>query len=342
MACEFLFLLGLLLIIYKSETKLTIRRKDDYFNYIYLKQNNILLSMKSYGIPCLITLSLTALSLQSCGDTQGIEQNVIDEEVFNPNNSMNTIFNDKIFSIPSPVQTAFLIKELNLEYDSEIGNETMNGSSYISEYQQSLNLGVYGADMGYSALYDQKNITLNYLAVIQNITNELGLDAAFDKSFLDKFASNADDDQEMIELMSEAFKQADNFLKQSNRKDVSAWILTGGWIESMHIACHLNGKVNNISIQKRIGEQKQTINTIVDILKEYNTENINDSLIAELEDLNSLFKKVKITYDYVAPETDKVEKITVLRHGSDVRISKTLLSEIKSKISSVRTLITKS
>lgn len=298
--------------------------------------------MKLYGISCVITLSLVTISLQSCGDTQGIEQNVIDEEVFNPNNSMNTIFNDKIFSIPSPIQTAFLIKELNLDYDSEVGNKTMNGSGYISEYQQSLNLGVYGADMGYSALYDQKNITLNYLAAIQNITNELGLDAAFDKSFLDKFRLHADDDQEMIELMSEAFKQADNFLKQSDRKDVSAWILTGGWIESMHIACHLNGKVNNVSIQKRIGEQKQTISTIVDILQEYNTENINDNLIAELEELNSLFKKVEITYDYVAPETDKEEKITVLRHGSDVKISQSLLREIKSKVSSVRALITKS
>jgi len=298
--------------------------------------------MKLYGISCVITLSLWTLSLQSCSDTQGIEQNVVNEEVFNSNNSMNTVFNDQIFSIPSPVQIAFLIKGLDLDYDSEVGNKTMNSNGYISEYQQALNLGIYGADMGYSALYDQKKITLNYLAAIQTITNELGLDAAFDKSFLDKFRSHAGDDQEMIELMSEAFKQADNFLKQSNRKDVSAWILTGGWIESMHIACHLNKKVSNVSIQKRIGEQKQTINTIIDILQEYNTKNINDNLIVELEVLNSLFKKVEITYDYVAPETNKEEKITILRHESYVKISESLLSEIKSKVGSIRASITKS
>ena len=298
--------------------------------------------MKLYRFSCVITLGLVTLSLQSCGDTQGIEQNVIEEEVFNPNNSMNTIFDDKIFSIPSPVQTAFLIKKLDLEYNSEIGNKTENGNGYISEYQQSLNLGIYGADMGYSALYDQKNITLNYLAAVQNITNELGLDAAFDKSFLDKFKTNADDDQEMIELMSEAFKKADNFLKQSDRKDVSAWILTGGWIESLYIACHLNSQVDNLAIQKRIGEQKQTIKTIVDILKEYNTENINDTLISELEALISIFKNVNITYDYVAPETNKDSKTTVLRHGSDVKISKSTLNEIKSKVNSIRALITKS
>jgi len=289
-----------------------------------------------------ITLSLVTLSLQSCGDTQGIEENVIEEEVFSPNNSMNTIFDDKIFSIPSPVQTAFLIKELNLEYNSEIGNKTENGSEYISEYQQALNLGVYGADMGYSALYDQRNITLNYLATIQNITNELGLDAAFDKSFLEKFKTHADDDQEMIELMSEAFKLANNFLKQSDRKDVSAWILTGGWIESLYIACHLNDQVNNVAIQKRIGEQKQTINTIVDVLQEYNTENINNDLIIVLKELDALFNKVDISYDYVAPETDKDTKTTVLRHGSEVKISKSILKEIKLKVTSVRALITKS
>lgn len=289
-----------------------------------------------------IALGLLTAGIQSCGDTEAIEQNVIDEEVFNPNNSMNTIFDDKIFSIPSPVQTAFLIKELNLDYDAEIGNKVTNGNGYISEYQQALNLGVYGADMGYSVLYKQKNTTLNYLSVIQNLTNELGLDAAFDKTFLDKFESQTDDDQEMIELMSEAFKQADNFLKQSNRKDVSAWILAGGWIESMYIACELSEKINNESIQKRIGEQKQTIHTIIDILSEYNTDNINDDLIGELKALNVLFEKVEITYDYVAPETNKDEKITILRHGSEVKIPKSVLNSIKSQISSIRSLITKS
>lgn len=290
----------------------------------------------------IIILCLLSAGIQSCGDTEAIEQNVIYEEVFNPNNSMNTIFDDKIFSIPSPVQTAFLIKELNLDYDAEIGNKVTNGNSYISEYQQALNLGVYGADMGYSVLYKQKNTTLNYLSVIQNLTNELGLDAAFDKTFLDKFESQTEDDQEMIELMSEAFKQADNFLKQSNRKDVSAWILAGGWIESMYIACELSEKINNDSIQKRIGEQKQTIHTIIDILSEYNSKNINNDLIGELNSLNVLLEKVEITYDYVAPETNKDEKITILRHGSEVKISKLVLNSIKSQINSIRSLITNS
>ena len=231
---------------------------------------------------------------------------------------------------------------MNLNYDAEIGNKTNNGDNYISEYEQSLNLGVFGADMGYSALYDQKKITLNYLSVIQSITSELGLNAAFDESFLEKFKSHADDESEMIELMSEAFKQADNFLKQANRKDVSAWILTGGWIESMYIACHLDGVDKNPIIQKRIGEQKQTINTIIEILTEYNTDNINDNLISELQELNGLFNKVIIEYEYTAPETNKDKKITTLRHSSVVTISNSLMSSIKEKISSVRSLITKS
>lgn len=38
----------------------------------------------------------------------------------------------------------------------------------------------------------------------------------------------------MLVILSDAFRKGDSFLKQNKRKNVSALILAGGWIESMH------------------------------------------------------------------------------------------------------------
>lgn len=297
--------------------------------------------MKKVSIHYLFIASLTLLSFSSCTEDEPIEQNVIEEAVLDPNNSINTVFDGKIFSIPSPVQTAYLIKGLNLSFDESLGNSPENVNNYVSEHQQALNLGIYSTDLGYSALYSQKNITLNYLSSLQILTNELGLDAAFTDDFLKEFEQNTDNDKIMIQLMSDAFKAADNFLKSANRKPASALILTGGWIESMYIACELNAKNPSEEIRKRIGEQKQTIGTIIAILTEYNPNGSNDDLISSMKSLNEIFTRVNISYEFVAPETDEENRITVLHNQTEVSIEDEVLTEILNKVESIRLSIIK-
>ena len=297
--------------------------------------------MKKTRISYLFITLLSLGGLSSCTEDIPVEQNIIEEDVLNPNNAINTVFDCKIFSIPSPLQTAYLIKELNLSFDKTLGNDYKNVTNYITEHQQALALGIYSTDLGYSALYDQKNITLNYLSSLQSLTNELGLDVAFSDDFLEEFEKNTDNEKKMIQLMSDAFKTADNFLKSANRKSTSALILTGGWIESMYIACELNAKNPNESIRKRIGEQKQTIGTIIDILTEYNPNNDNDALIHSMKSLAEIFSRVSITHEFVAPETDEENKLSILRNKNEVSIEDDVLSEIIEKIESIRLSIIK-
>ncbi len=286
-------------------------------------------------------VSLACLTIYSCQSDNETEQNVIDEEVFDPNSSLNTIFDGKIFSIPSPVQTAYLIKKLDLSFDESLLNNADNVADYITEYQQAVNLGIYGTDLGYSAMYDQKNITLNQLSSVEKLTTELGLDAAFDSEFIKKFEENANDENASIFLMSDAFRKADNFLKHSNRKATSALILTGGWIESIYFASQLNQKKPNKEIQVRIGEQKQTLNSIIDILKEYNHEGFNDRLISELNDLKKSFDQIKLNYKYEAPDTDQEAKTTTFHHQLEIEISEQTIKDINTKISQIRADIIK-
>jgi hypothetical protein len=278
--------------------------------------------------------------LAACsGDPEN--QDTIDQDALDPNSSLNTVFDGKIFSIPSPVQTAYLIKSLNLPFDASLLSDDKAVGNYVTDHKQALNLGIYGTDLGYSALYDQKSTTMRYLRSVEKLTSELGLEAAFDTSFLKRFEENNGNEDSMITLMSDAFRQADNFLKQANRKSTAALILTGGWIESIYFACKLNEKKASPDIQRRIGEQKQSLNSIIDILTEYNKGGSNDGLIAELKDLQASFDKIELQYEYAAPETDKENHLTTFHHKLNIVMDGGVLNEIRTKIEAIRANIIK-
>jgi len=204
-----------------------------------------------------------------------------------------------------------------------------------------LNLGIYGTDLGYSSLYEQKSVSLKYLSVVEKLTGQLGLEKAFDKKFMSRFEKNSDNQDSVMMIVSDAFRKADNFLKSSNRKSTSALILTGGWIESLYFACELNKTKENKKIIERIGEQQQTLHTIIEILKEYNKSNTNNDLIKDLEDLRFFFDKVIIDYQFVEPKTDSKNKTTTLQHNISVKIDTDVLNQITLKVRTIRENILK-
>jgi hypothetical protein len=282
------------------------------------------------------SLPLLLLMASCSGNGNSEDKESIDEEIIDPNSSLNTNFDGKIFSIPSPVQTALLIKSTNLPFNNALLNPIENAADYSTEFKQALNLGIYGTDLGYSALYEQKAVSLNYLSVIEKLTGQLGLEGAFDKSFMSRFEKNSDNEDSVMMIVSDAFRKADNYLKSSNRKSTSALILTGGWIESLHFACELNMEKPNAKIKDRIGEQKQTLYTIIEILKQYNKGGSNDELIEEMEDLRFYFDKVEIDYEFVEPKTDAKNKVTTLQHKIKIKMDTDILNQITLKVESIR------
>jgi len=277
--------------------------------------------------------------LTACGGNEAVKKPEIDEEILDPNSSLNTNFDGKIFSIPSPIQTSMLIKESNIAYSENLLNPTANVSNYTTESKRALNLGIYGTDLGYAALYNQNSVSLKYLSAIEKLTNELKLEGAFDKQFMTRFDKNSTNQDSMLVIVSEAFRKADNFLKSTDRKNTSVLILTGGWIESLYFACEMNSSNSNKKIIDRIGEQQETLNTIIEILKLYNKNGENDDILSDMQELKLSFDQINIEYDFVAPKTDESKKLTTLQHRTVVKIDSNVLNMITSKISTIRAKI---
>jgi len=247
-----------------------------------------------------------------------------------------------MFSIPSPIQLGRVIQKSGAPYNQDILNDPTASEGYIDLATQSLNLGIYGADLGYCALYDKQQESLGFMKSAQKLSDVLGISDAFDVETIKAIQRNLDNKDSLLYLISNSYRKADDYLQTSDRKQIGALVIVGGWIESLHFAGILGKGNKSADVVEMIGMQKHTINTILDkMLERYIVEPGVEEIYNDLDEIRMVFEKVNIKYEYVAPVTDKEKKTTTLKSKTTVEISDEVFNEIVEKIEVFRTKVTK-
>lgn len=284
-----------------------------------------------------------ALALLACGDsekpsdsTDQVEEVSIDEANDNAIGQSLLKIDKEIFSLPSPVQTAILLKKNEIEYNESLLNDVESSQRYINRNQKSLNMGVYGADLAYLSNFNNTQKKLDYFKVVEGLVDELDIRANIDQSLIDRFAANVDIQDSLYALNAELYNAADRYLKENNEADVAALILTGGWVESMYLT--LGSSDLSDDLRNRVGEQAGAARSLLKLL-----ENIEDTQTNELRrklgKLVDSFDDLTYNYTYVKPITDASERVTYLNSRSSVDISDEQLDAIKSGVDEVRAYI---
>ncbi|MBI3501735.1 MAG: hypothetical protein HY063_08060 [Bacteroidetes bacterium] len=287
-------------------------------------------------ISSLVTLSVVQVS---CGTD---DADKVDKQIKNKMDSSNLAVgvSGKVFIIPSPIQTAVLIQKSGAQYDKAMLNATDKVNSYSTKFQKCLNLGIYGADLGYTTLYDQTQDALVYFNATNKIATDLGLSSAFDKTLIERFQKNLGKKDSMLTLVSVAYRASNDFLSHNERNEEAALIIAGGWIETLQFAINVLKAKGNEDVKRRIAEQKNTLNNLIALLSTYQGNEEYTELLQKLNDLKTEYDKVGYKYVYERPVTDEVNKVTTITSKSDITISPENIQAIGDKISAIRGLIT--
>lgn len=244
----------------------------------------------------------------------------------------------ELFSIPSPLQTALLMQKIGLPYDKSMLNPTNKLSTYNTDEWRALNLGVYGADLGYVSLYNQSQDALGYLASIKQLTDKLGLSAAFDGPTMERIRNNITNKDSMMALVGLAYRASDAYLKDNERSNVGNLILTGGWIESMHFSTKAYLTNSSDQLRYRIAEQKQALSSIIRILDQTEGDQLGP-LKSMLAELMRTYEGIGYRYIYEEPKTDSLRKVTYINSSTEITVTDEQLKQISSQISAMRNLI---
>ena len=250
---------------------------------------------------------------------------------------------DIISNISSPVEMSSLIKESGVQFNYKYLNSTDNIDNYNTGFIQALNLGILGADLGYLNMYNKTGTVLSYITSIKTLADNLKVGQFFDFSMLKRLATNSDNLDSLMYISVSSFDQMDVFLRENNRSDVSALIVTGVWLEGLFLATQVVSDTPNKEIAERIGEQKLILNDLLLILNNYKRDKKFYDLIERINKIKALFKDVSITYEVGEPEAVEVDGVlTIIQNETSVvNITDEQIKAITAEVEEVRNFIVK-
>ena len=285
-----------------------------------------------------IALGLASMLIYSCGDPKPSDETSDDLPDTDTVKAVALNVGGKLFSVPSPMQTALLIQKSGVAYDKSILNAGNKNGQYASDYSRSLNLGIYGADLGYVSMYNQTQDAIGYLGAVKNLADKIGVSSAFDQTTMKRISDNISNKDSMLVLVGIAYRASDAYMKTNKRTENSSLILTGGWIESMNFSILAYNKKPTDEIKYRIAEQKQALISIIELIKSHNLPDAAE-LSKQLDELAVIYQGITAKYNFVEPTTDEAKKTTYINSTTEISISKEQIEQISAKITAIRDAI---
>ncbi len=241
-------------------------------------------------------------------------------------------------SFSSPVEMAALLKDVGVPFSLKYLCPTDNADDYNTNFKKALALGIFSIDLGYMNIYKKSSSIINHITVIKRLADGLKVGQFFDFQTIKDLAVNGENLDSLMYLSVNSFNQMDSYLRENDRANLSILIITGMWVEGLYIASQVQKEKANKDVAERIGEQKIVLNDIWLILKNYISDKNFSELVADLEDIKTVFDQVKITYEVGEPEA--VEKngmlIIVQNEKSNVTITDEQMKQITIKIEKIR------
>lgn len=284
----------------------------------------------------LLVSIISSIIMVSCGGKTVKEKDT--EEIVEVTDTIKTTqFNisGELFSVPSPIQTALLIQKSGISYDKAVLNPSNKVNTFITDYVRSLNLGIYGADLGYVSLYNQTQDAIGYLASVKQLADRLGISVAFNITTMERIQKNITNKDSMMVLVGIAYRSSDAYLKTNQRNDLSSLILAGGWIESLYFSTSAFKSKPNDELKYLIAEQKQSLNSLIKILGNNSSVEVV-KLTEELKDLGKVYDGIEFNYKYFEPVTDAEKHITYINSKTEVTVSREQVEQISEKIKNIR------
>jgi hypothetical protein len=251
-------------------------------------------------------------------------------------NDVITEENLTFYLIPSPKDMFSFTNDEKLAFSSQVLNPVENADKYIDTKSRELGFGIFSADLAYTAAFSKTAEAANYLKVVRDLSDKIGISSVFDESLVNRFDNIQENKDSLMKVTNDTYFDIVRFLEDNERKSTLALISTGGWLESLYIVSNIIGDYSPDSKTIQLVADQKLIfeNLMLYLDQNKNDENIK-SVIAELQ-------PIKVIYDQLKEEktetgTNKAKnKGYVVGGGSKILISKEQFQKLKETITIVR------
>ncbi len=229
----------------------------------------------------------------SCSNNASNQEKKTNEAVADTINKVITVSPETknlLYQFPTPFEVTQLLIKAKAGFIFDITNPPANVSKYSTENAKALNLGVYSADLSYSATFNRNDETTKFLGCTSKLADELGIAGVYDQSLVEKVKKFNNNKDSLTNLVTKIFSSTNTFLSKNNRNQVAVLIATGTFVESLYIAAELNVVAkDNTKIATIIAGQKDNLDKLLTILDAYKQDKQMMKIGEEVSKLKSIF-----------------------------------------------------
>lgn len=274
------------------------------------------------------------------GKEVGIEDFLTEEDIFDDIDKAKKIF----YSLPSPLETAMLLKSAGVAYNETVLNDLANVEKYSTNKSKALNLGIYTTDLSFACLFDQAQTSLEYMDATKKLATEMGISDAIDEETMKRLEQNLNKRDVVMDIISETFLNSSSYLKENDQQDVAAMVLVGGWIEGLYIGTQMVGDqpIEGNKLVDRIAEQKLSF-SIVERMLQDNVKNAHGEenrdiveLINELHATKAAFEKIEVQTSSVKIDENDTADVAVLKSQTKINVTPEAFKELQAAVKSLR------
>jgi hypothetical protein len=208
-----------------------------------------------------------------------------------------------LYQFPTPFEVTLMLQRAKAGYIFNLTNPPSNVAKYSTEKAKALNLGIYSADLAYSATYNRSDESNKFLECTGKLANELGIAGIYDQSLFDKVKKYNNNKDSLIHMVSRVFNITNDFLSKNNRNQIAVLVATGGFVEGLYLAAFLNqSAADNKSISTVIFKQKENLDKLVTILTAYNMDSDMKPIGDEVSKLKAIYTNYGLAADKKLPQ----------------------------------------
>lgn len=263
-----------------------------------------------------------------------VEITEVDEDLLESVDRAKKIF----YSLPSPLESAMLIKSAGASFNEELLNATENTTRYTTNKMMALNLGIYTCDLSFASLYDQTQLVIEYMSAAREMADGLGILDAINEQTIQRLEENINNRDVILDIVSETFLNSSSYLEDNEQHAIASIVLVGGWMEGLYIATQIVDmrEFDRDKLVGRIIDQKLSIGIMLQLLRENDDHPSVPEIITQMEELKTIFDKINIKTTDITPEIDEKTNITVLKSSVETDMTPGVFQELAGKVAEIR------
>lgn len=249
--------------------------------------------------------------------------------------------NDIISNISSPVEMAMTIKSTGAPFNQKYLASTNKVDNLNTSFKQALNLGIYGCDLGYLNMYEKTGSIISSMQAIKKLSDQLRIGQFFDFNTIKRLATNKENIDSLMYLSVSSFNNMDEYLRESNRSNISSLLVTGMWIEGMYLLSQVVKENPRQDLRDHVGDSKIVLSDLLLILKNYKADPDFASLVKQIEKIKNEYENVTIQVVQGEPTTVEIDGMLMIQDNSEqiVKMSDETLQKIIAAIEESRNMI---